>query len=142
MDRHCPTTGKRQFSSQREARRGMARLQDPIGVYLCPFCHYYHFRNNDRAGNDDRFVHDRPMGKRGKGKKKPKRRICAFCFEGAAWAREKGQPLVPVAGKYLERDICTECFGLLRRGPEGRHKLVSAAEEAARIRAQESRVNG
>lgn len=114
----------------------MGRLQARLGVYLCPHCHYYHLRNNDR------FVSPLPASTqtvtkdRKRKKKKPKRRICDFCFEGAAWAKEKGQPLVPVAGKYLERDICTDCFGLLRRGPEGRHKLVSALEEAARIRAQ------
>lgn len=72
---------------------------------------------------------------KGKRKGKKKRRVCACCFEGAFWVEDRRK--VAVAAKHLERDLCTDCLSLLRGGPPGRHRLQSALEEAARIRAME-----
>lgn len=70
--------------------------------------------------------------KRKKSSKKKRGKVCSFCFEGhAAVPKTKG---VRVAASYLNRNICSRCLALLKLGPRGRFKLVSALEEAARIR--------
>jgi hypothetical protein len=44
----CPTTGKRQYQSDKEAQKGLDRFRERIpdyegAPYLCLYCHNYHF---------------------------------------------------------------------------------------------------
>ena len=135
-DAYCHVTGKRKYSSKRQARLGLRRMSDKLGVYLCPHCHTYHLRNQHRASRTgastsmpkSKSSKKRKKGRNGKRKKTPD---CDFCL-----SRGVG------VGTFLQRRICMDCIGLLKKGPWGRHKLVSALEEAARIRAQEQRERG
>ena len=136
---HCPKTGKRQYTSRKQALKGMRRrTNDSLGTYVCPHCHYHHLRNSDRFGKPYAGVDPRdPMGKKSKRKQKQKKRrpkVCTYCFEGHPDLPKRKGPRVVIAAKYLGRNICNDCLGLLRQGPAGRFKLVSALEEAARIR--------
>lgn len=135
-DQYCEVTGKRKFRSKKHARRGLKHSSDRLGVYVCPHCHCHHLRNQERysKGKLHRYKQvERPMGKKNKkGKRKKRRknkrsRRCDFCFDPKSY------------GRYMERNICRGCIQLLKKGQWGRHKLISALEEAARIRAQEER---
>lgn len=132
---YCSVTGKRKYTSPRVAKVGLRRRSsDSVGVYSCPHCHFYHLRNqhrySDAGAKMDREARSMPKKKqkkqkRGKGKRKS-RPECSSCLD-----------TVKAVGQYLERSICMPCLGMLRRGTAGRHRLISALEEAARIRAAE-----
>jgi hypothetical protein len=42
MDRVCPVTGKRCFSSKQDARNSMRHLRARLRVYLCEHCRLFH----------------------------------------------------------------------------------------------------
>ena len=129
-DVYCPTTGKRKYGSKKQARRGLRRLtSEKLGIYLCPDCHFYHLRNQERFSRQ----HSRSAMPKSKKKQKPKKKPenrkkrkhdCDFCLS-PGWG----------VATLWERRICLGCATLLKRGPWGRHKLSSMLEEADRIQA-------